>query len=435
MDLNPTPNPGRRKKIAIIGGISVVLVIALVAMLRPRGGQKMVEIEKLGRRTLVQRVTASGKVQAKRKADLSATVMGQIVNIAVNEGDEVKKGQFLLQIDRTRAAAEAGQTRSAIAVAQADERRAEADYQQARQDLQRGEEQYKQRLTSDADIQRLRTAMRAAEAAREGARARVAQARSGNDAASDSLSKTTLRAPMDGVITRKAVQEGEMAVIGTMNNPGTVLVTVSDMSVVEAELECSEADVPQVKVGQPAEIAIDAFPGKSFEGVVTEVGASPWLKTDGSTASGNVFKVKVEIKDPPAGIRPGFTVTADIEVARRENTLAVPLQAIVEKPPEEPGVGSVARSAPGDGPRASEEKVTRASDKIIDQLGVYLIKNGKAEFAPVKTGVNGDLYVEMLEGPAEGVEVISGPFRILRELKPGDVVQRRKQPPPGGKKK
>ncbi len=421
---------GRGRKVTLIAGGSLLGVILLGVALRPRGDKKLVEVEKLGRRTLIQRVTASGKVQAQRKADLSATVMGQIVNIAVKEGDAVKKGQVLLQIDRARAAAEAGQSRSQIAVALADEAQAQATLEQSRLDLKRGEEQFAKHLVSDAEIQKMRTAARAAEAARTAAAARVLQARAGLDASSDSLNKTTLRAPMDGVITRKAVEEGEMAVVGTMNNPGTVLLTVSDMSAVEAELECSEADVPQVKVAQPAVISIDAFPGRSFSGVVTEVGASPWIKTDGGASTGNIFKVKVQIKDPPANIRPGFTVTADIEVARRDDALALPLQAIVEKPQAGPGAGPAGKrgSAPGDGPAAKEAAVTRAADKVVDQLGVYLIRNGKSEFAPVRTGVNGDLYVEALEGPAEGTEVITGPFRVLRELKPGDAVQVKKQP-------
>ena len=425
-----------KKKIVLIP-VVLVAVILLGFAFRPRGGDKIVEVAKVGRQTLVQKVTASGKLQAKRKADLSATVFGQVINIAVREGDKVKKGDFLLQIDRTRAAADAGQFRSAIAMAVAENASTEANLDQARRELERGEDNYRQHIISEAEIQRLRTAVKSQEAANASGHARIAQARAQMDSATDSLNKTTIRAPMDGVITRKAVEEGEMAVVGTMNNPGTVLLTVSDMSVLEAELEASETDVPQVKIGQTAEIAIDAFPGKKFTGIVTEVGASPWIKTDGSVNTGNIFKVKVELRDPPAGVRPGFTVTADIETARRENALAIPLQAMVEKPAEmtAPGgkkggsaaQGGSSASAPAeDGPAAREDRVVRASDKVVEELGVFVIKNGKVEFVGVTTGVHGDLAIEATAGPAEGQEVITGPFRILRELKIGDRVKIKK---------
>lgn len=429
-----------KKKIILITVILIAVVLLGFAF-RPRGGDKIVEVAKVGRQTLVQRVTASGKLQAKRKADLSATVFGQVVNIAVREGDKVKKGDFLLQIDRTRAAADAGQYRSAIAMAVAENGSTEATLDQARRDLARGEENYRQHIISEAEIQRLRTAVKAQEAALASGSARIGQARAQMASATDSLNKTTIRAPMDGVITRKAVEEGEMAVVGTMNNPGTVLLTVSDMSVLEAELEASETDVPQVKVGQPAEIAIDAFPGQKFTGLVTEVGASPWIKTDGSVNTGNIFKVKVELRDPPVGVRPGFTVTADIETARRENALAIPLQAMVEKPAEMPGpggkkAGSAAQSGSSastpagspaeDGPAAREDRVVRASDKVAEALGVFIIKNGKVEFVAITTGVHGDLAIEAVSGPTEGQEVITGPFRILRELKIGDKVKVKK---------
>lgn len=427
-----------KKKIILISVI-LVAVVLLVFAFKPRGGDKIVEVAAVGRQTLVQKVTASGKLQAKRKADLSATVFGQVVNIAVREGDKVRKGDFLLQIDRTRAAADAGQFRSAIAMAVAETASTEANLDQARRDLERGEDNYRQHIISEAEIQRLRTTVKAQQAALDSGRARIQQARAQMDSATDSLNKTTIRAPMDGVITRKAVEEGEMAVVGTMNNPGTVLLTVSDMSVLEAELEASETDVPQVKVGQPAEIAIDAFPGRKFIGIVTEVGASPWIKTDGSANTGNIFKVKVELRDPPEGVRPGFTVTADIETARRENALAIPLQAMVEKPAEMAGPGgkkagsgakSSAASAPrNDGPVAREDRVIRASDKVIEQLGVFIIKNGKVEFVAVTTGVHGDLAIEATSGPAVGQEVITGPFRILRELKIGDRVKIKKAQP------
>jgi HlyD family secretion protein len=428
-----------KKTIIILCSIFAAFVFAVMivfAVAKARGGSKVVETEPIGKRTLSQKVTASGKLQATRKADLSATVFGQITNIAVKEGDKVKKGDILLQIDRAQASAGAGQSRSAIAAAVAEAGASEANLDQARKDLQRADANYKQHIISEAEYQRLQTGLRAQQGAADAARNRVQQARAQLAATSDSLNKTTIRAPMDGVVTRKAVEEGEMAVIGTMNNPGTVLLTVSDMSVLEAELEASETDVPQVRPGQTALISIDAFPGQKFDGVVTEVGASPWIKTDpGSTNTGNVFKVKVEVKNPPANVRPGFTVTADIETARKENALAVPLQAIVEKPPDMKSGPMADKKGDGPGSGAREDKVVRAADKVVDQLGVFIIdKAGKAQFVPVTTGVHGDLYIEATNGPKEGEPVIVGPFRILRELKIGDAVKVQKKAAPEGKK-
>lgn len=424
----------KKKIFLIVGGGALLLIMIAVGVSKSRGNRKIVETEKLEKRTLSQKVTASGKLQAKRKADLSATVMGQIINIAVKEGDKVRKGDILLQIDRTRANAEAGQSRSGIAMAVAEAGAAEANLDQARKDAQRAEQNFQKHIISEAEYQRTKNVLRAQQGGLDAARSRVQQSRAQLDAASDSLNKTTLRAPMDGVVTRKAVEEGEMAVIGTMNNPGTVLLTVSDMSVLEAELEASETDVPQVKPGQTALISIDAFSGQKFEGVVTEVGASPWIKTDpGSVNTGIIFKIKVEVKNPPADVRPGFTVTADIETARREGVVAVPLQAIVEKPPEPKSASAAEPQGGGTGSGAREDKVVRAADKVVEQLGVFTLKNGKVQFVPVTTGVHGDLYIEATDGPKEGELVITGPFRILRELKIGDAVQPRK-PGPAGKK-
>jgi HlyD family secretion protein len=230
------------------------------------------------------------------------------------------------------------------------------------------------------------------------------------EGANDSLSKTTIRAPMDGIVTARRIEEGEVAVIGVQNQPGTVLLTISDMSVVEAEMEIDETSIPSLALKQDARIHIDAYPNQTFDGVVTEVGNSPIVPAVGTANEAIKFKVKVQLKNPPPGIKPGLSVQADILTGFRPKVLTVPLQALVvrdaERKPEE-------KAAPQAGPAKEEE-------------GVFLMVGGKAEFKPIKTGLLGELAVEVTEGLKEGDTLISGPFRELRSLKPGDQVKEQK---------
>jgi len=246
---------------------------------------------------------------------------------------------------------------------------------------------------------------------------RVQQARAMLEGAKDSLSKTTIRSPMDGVVTARRIEEGEVAVIGVQNQPGTVLLTISDMSVVEAEMEIDETSIPSVSLGQDARVHIDAYPNQTFDGVVTEVGNSPIVSVTGQANEAIKFKVKVQLKKPPTGIKPGLSVQADILTGFREKVLTVPLQALVvrdaERKPEEPKAA---------GPPKEEE-------------GVFAIESGKAAFKPIKTGLLGELSVEVVEGLKEGDSIITGPFRDLRSIKPGDLVREQKpdevEPPRG----
>jgi HlyD family secretion protein len=241
-------------------------------------------------------------------------------------------------------------------------------------------------------------------------------------ASRDSLSKTTVSAPIAGVVTYLPVKEGEVTVIGTMNNPGTQLLTISDMSEVEAVMMVDETSVPDVKVGQKANLNIDAYPNRTFEGVVTEVGSSPIAKNDpdllsltqGSEAIN--FKVKLRVINPPDTIRPGFSVTADILTGRKEGATAIPIQALVVRDvPKKDGKAAAASSS---GRPQTEE-------------GVYLVKNQKLAFEKVQTGLAGELMIEVKSGPKVGEEIVTGPFKVLRQVKEGDKVIIEKE---GGKK-
>lgn len=400
----------RRTKIII--GVVVVLLIAGItgASIASKGKEGTpVTFGKVERTDLVSKVSANGQIDAQRKVDLSANVMGQIVNLAVREGDVVKKGDFLLQIDQKQLAASAQGAEASMRAMFSDLDAARANQAEAQRTYERARNNFEQKIIPAAELDRARTSLDAARANVNAIQQRIQQARANVAAARDTLSKTTMTAPMAGVITALPVEEGEVAVIGTMNNPGTKLLTIADMSVVEAVMEVDETDIPNVKVGQRATVTIDAYPNKTFDGVVTEVGSSP-MTAQGMGGGGSEavnFEVKIQLTNPPAGVRPGFSASADIITGTRNKALAIPIQALVVR--EKPGTS---------GAKAQEEE------------GVYVHKNGKVQFVPVKTGLAGDANIEIVSGLTEGQQIVTGPFRALREIKDGAKVREEKQEKP-----
>ena len=395
----------------ILWGILVVVVAGGGAgvYLSKRGPKPTpVQFGKVARQDLQAKVSANGKIQATKKVDISATVPGQVTQLAVQEGDQVKKGQFLLQLDSVnfRAGARSSEFSMQALLKDLDSARFNAD--QAKADLDRAEKNHASGILADADLQRARTTASTTDSALRAAEQRVEQSRAMLEGAKDTLSKTTIRSPMDGIVTAKRIEEGEVAVIGIQNQPGTVLLTISDMSVVEAEMEIDETSIPSVKLGQDARVHIDAYPNQPFDGTVTEVGNSPIVATTGQANEAIKFKVKVQLKNPPQGIKPGLSVQADILTGFRPKALTVPLQALVvrdaERKPEDP--------APT-GPPKEEE-------------GVFIVDGGKASFRPIKTGLIGELSVEVLNGLKEGETIVTGPFKDLRALKPGDPIREQK---------
>src|SRR5512144_2604492 len=307
------------KKVKIILGIGAGVVVVGVLAAFIRGKDKNVprvttaKVEKID---LVSKVTANGKIQARRKVDLSALVMGQIVNLAVKEGDKVNRGQLLLQIDRAQLAAQTAGRESALAAMRSDLQAARANAEQARLDYERARRNWEAKILSEAEYQKAKSLYDTAQANLSATQQRLQESGANLAASRDSLSKTTVSAPIAGVVTYLPVKEGEVTVIGTMNNPGTQLLTISDMSEVEAVMMVDETSTPQVKVGQSATLSVDAYPGQKFKGTVTEVGSSPIPKNDPDlltlTANSEAinFKVKIRMDEPPETIRPGFSVTA-----------------------------------------------------------------------------------------------------------------------------
>lgn len=399
-----------KRRTKIIVAIVVILAIAGIAFASIRGQKKEgtpVTFGKVERSDLTSKVSANGRIDAQRKVDLSANVMGQIVNLAVREGDVVKKGDFLLQIDQKQLAASAQGAEASMRALFSDREASRATLAEAQLSFERAQSNFAGKIIPQAELDRARTALDSARASVSAIEQRIEQSRANLAAARDTLSKTTMTAPMAGIITALPVEEGEVAVIGTMNNPGTKLLTIADMSAVEAVMEVDETDIPNVKVGQRATVTIDAYPNKTYAGVVTEVGSSPM---SGATVGGSGneainFEVKIQLDNPPAGVRPGFSASADIITGTRAKAIAIPIQALVVR-----------------------EKPDTANAKTPqEEEGVYLVKDGKVQFAAVTTGLAGDSNIEIVKGVSEGQQIVTGPFRAMRELKEGSKVREQKE--------
>ncbi len=448
------------KKILITVGV-LLLAAAVVAANLWFGRETALDvtIEAIKVRDLESIVSASGRIQPKRLVNISAETSGRVVELAVNEGDRVKRGQFLLQIDpkslRTRvdggtasleaAAASLEQTRQAVQTAR-------VQLEQAQRNHARQQELWSQQLTTREALERAENDVRGAESAlREREKqvtaqtARIDQERAGLESARYDLSKVRLESPIDGIVTRRNIQQGETAVIGTMNNAGTVLLTLADMSVIQAEVEVDETNIPHVSLGQSAKVIIDALPERTFHGKVTEIGNSPIQATGAAAGSRQAtnFKVVVAIDGDIPDVRPSFTCTADINTAARKGVTAVPIAAVaVRELVYDDKTDQIVKEPQNDRRRRrpAVEPVASAAELPAGQTrreteGVFVIREGRAEFVPIKMGIAGEQYFEVLEGLKPGDEVITGPFSSVRNLTEGDQVRAENpQTRPGGRR-
>ncbi len=420
------------KKRILIGGGVVVLAAVVIGILRSESTpRKDVDVGKVVRKELVSTVTASGTIDPQRSVDVSANVIGKVTKLAVDEGDTVRAGDFLLEIDPAEYQAAVRALEAAVSTARADLKLAEASAEKAEQDLRRAEQLHAQGLHSVEQIEAARTAARVEEARLEGARSRLYQQQANLDRAHYDLDKVTVTAPMSGIVTRLNVEEGENAIMGTLNNPGTVLLVIADLAIMEARVKVDETEVVKVAMGQPAKIEIDAFPDTTFAGHVTEIGNSPIYTSAGSSQQAVDFEVKVVLDERIPNVRPGLSAKADIEVARRPDAIAVPLGSVtVRKWPPEPKLdrrGRRGRRAAAHTAAAAADSTGAAPDSVQverkDLEGVFVVADGEARFRPVKLGVAGEDDFEVLGGLEEGETVVTGPFRVLRELENGDAVK------------
>ncbi len=443
------------KKIGLIGGAAVaVLGIVGFSVYRSRKNVVEVQLGKVEKRDLAQVVTASGEIKPKTYVNISANAFGKIVKLYVREGDTVKQGQMLAQLENVQSSAEvaamsasldasrtdAVAADAAMKTSQADLNRARADHERTQLDYSRAEGLYKAQLISKAEYDSRKNAFESADAGKAQAEARIAQfkaqresaggrvnqARATLTRASDVLSKTVYTAPYDGVVTNLPVREGETVVIGIQNSPGSTLMTIADLSVITAEVKVDETDIVNVKLDQSAEITIDAIPGKIFKGKVTEIGniaviRSTGLATSQTTAGSQEakdFKVVVTLEEPPANLRPGLSTTTKITTASRTGILVIPIQALTIRQKSDLEKKAEEDSAQAASPARSEKKE--------ELQGVFVVKNNKAEFVKVETGITGVTDIEVVSGLKENDEIVTGSYRVLRTLRNGAGVKKEK---------
>jgi HlyD family secretion protein len=426
---------GRKVAFAAIGVLVIGSLVA-VNLKYERKKKITVQTEKIDYRRLKSVVSASGKIKPKKQVNISASTIGKVTRLAVAEGDLVKEGQFLLQIDPAPLAAEVSALQASIAAAKATLAQSQASLEQARLELRRLSELKKSDLATDQDIDRARTTVQVETARSQASEREIERLEANLKSAHHMLSQVTFNAPLAGLITVMNIEEGENVVTGTMNNPGTVLMTIADLSEIEAEIDVDETDVVGIKIGQPASVTIDAFPGRTFKAEVVKVGNSAVAAT-GVTATEQTtnFRVTLALREPVPGIKPALSCSADITTAVREKVLAVPIQAMTMRTlpkdePESPGDpkagkagGAAAATDRGAKKAAVAEEETDETRKEREKEGVFLIRDGQARFVPVKTGISGERFFEVLDGLKAGDEVVTGNYQAIRDLKDKDDVK------------
>ncbi|MGB8595030.1 MAG: efflux RND transporter periplasmic adaptor subunit [Candidatus Sulfotelmatobacter sp.] len=448
------------KKIAIGAGVMVMLAI-IVGVTVHQSGKNVVTVQtgKVQRQDLSSVVSGSGEIKPKTYVNIGANAYGKITHLYVKEGDHVKKGQLLAQLENVQSTADVSANQASVQAAEtdaiaadaalktsdADLLRAQADYGRNKLDWDRAQNLFKEGLIAKSDFDSRQNAWATADAGLVQAKARVAQAKAQKDSAdrhvaqaranltrvADVLQKTSYAAPYDGVVTNLPVREGESVVIGIQSALGSTLLTLADMSVITAEVKVDETDIVNVHLGQPAEVTIDAIPKKVFHGTVSEIGDNAIVRSTGvatsqqTTASEEAkdFKVVVTVTDPPPDLRPGLSTTAKITTAARSGVLSIPIQALsvrskAQLEQEKSTPGSVHAAAP-----APKETASKNKDQQPDVQGVFVIRNKKAEFVPVTTGITGTSDIEVVNGLSDGDEVITGSYKVLRTLRSGSRVK------------
>jgi HlyD family secretion protein len=444
-----------RKIIIIV--VAIILAGAIVGFSVNQTQKNVIAVQtgKVIRQDISSSVSASGEIKPKTYVNVGANAIGRITKLAVNEGDKIKKGQMLAQLENVQASADVAAMRAqiesnrtdsqaaaaALVTAQAQLNSSKADAVRTKQDYDRAESLYKDRLIAKADYDIKKAAYEVAAALVAQDEAKVKQAKAQLDSAdghitqsraqlthaTDVLSKTVYTAPFDGVVTYVPVREGETVVLGIQNTPGSTLMTLADMSVITAEVHVDETDIINVKLGQPAEVTVDAMPGKTFKGEVTQIGdnaivRSSGLATSQSTSSNQEakdFKVVVTLKDPSDNMRPGLSATAKITTGTSSNALTIPIQALTirDKSDLEQQNKKTPKAQPDAAPAAA------AAKKKEEVQGVFVVNNKKVEFRQVETGIAGATDIEIKKGLQDGDEIITGSYKVLRTLRNGSGIK------------
>ena len=431
----------KKKKILIFSLIGLVVIIFIAFnLLKSNEKTVAVETDKAKRSDITATVSAEGKMEAETQVKISASVPAKITKLPVREGDRVKKGQLLVQLDPVAYQAAVDQAEASLESSKARLKLAEATLEQSKLIYDRQKKLFEGNLTSQEQFDAARTDYNGRLAEVESYRYQIAQSKAALVQAQDNLAKTTITSPINGIVTDLNAEVGEIVLVGTMNNPGTVILTVSDLSEIQADVDLDETDVANLKIGQEADIRIDAIPDTSFKGVVTEIAGTGKVEGLGTQNQVTNFEVKVLLKDEVSQVRPGMSCSVDITTSHHPQVLNLPIQAVVIRELNQDSLkalksnGSEAVAATEDKQKSKNDTLSQKKGKKKEVEGVFVLRSGKAEFVPVESGIADKQNIEIVSGISEGDEVITGSYRILRTLKHGDKVKVSKKAKPEEKK-
>jgi len=397
----------RKKRVLLFAAIIIVIGVIIFLNLRASREKSIkVSAEKVKKQDITSIISASGEIKPKKNINISALVAGRIVKIGVKEGQEVKAGDFLLQIDPTYFEAQVDRIRATINQFKAELIKAEAQYRRDKSYYERQKQLYESALISKDQLEIARVQYEVSSATLQSLKFQIKQAEANLKSTLDDLKKTTYVSPIDGMVTSLRVEEGEVAIVGTMNNPGTVLLTIADLSVMEVEVEVDETDVVSVGLGQTTKVKVDAFPDRTFPGKVTEIGSSALQQTTTGSQESRNFKVVITLENTDQRLKPGLSASADIIVEEKKDVLAVPIASLMVR----------------EKPKAEGQK-TAAESERKEEEGVFLVDGGRAKFQPVKKGIMGGMMVEIVSGLTENQEIVTGPYSALRDLKDGSLLK------------
>ena len=408
----------------VIIGVLIVASVGTIGWASVRYQRKKavpVQTQKAEKRTLNARVSASGKIETTHKVDVSASISGKVVQLKVREGDMVEKGQLLLQIDPTPTQTTVAQLQASIRSARANLELSDANLRLAQIDFDRQKALFDKGLVAEEILQRSRSSLEVEKARNSAAREEIVRQEASLKNAQHDLTKVNMIADISGIVTQLNIEEGENAFVGTFNNPGTVLMTISNLSVVEAWVEVDETDVVSLRIGQLAEVIVDAYPDTLFHGVIDRIGNSPINVSSGVDRQAVNFQVVIVLHESIPNVRPGLSCVADVITGSRKEVLSIPIQALTIREPEK---DRTQRSGAASNSQLSSRLRNRANE------GVFVVDKDHALFHRVVTGLTGEQHFEVLSGLKDGEEVVIGPFETLRTLKDSTLVTVEK-PAPG----
>jgi len=418
---------GLKRGLIIGGGVLLLAAIVVANVSKGQGGRLGVQVEDARMGDISSTVRAPAKVQPETMVKISANVPGEVVRLAVKEGDSVRKGQFLLQLDGTQYQAQLRQSQAALDAAKSSLRLSEVSLERSESLLKRKESLFERKLVSPEEIETARTQRNTDKARVDVNREEVARSEAAVQSAQDNLRKTIFHSPIDGTVTQLNVERGEIVMVGTMNNPGTVILSVADLRRMKVEADVDETDVASIRLGQTASVKVDALPDTTLTGRVAEIANSPKVSELGTQEQQTNFVVDVMIDQPPPILRPGMTADVEIKTATKRGILHVPIQAVVIRTTEElakakagrrgragkTGSAAAAETASADAPTKKDEEVK----------GVFVMVDGEAQFRKVRTGIASDTDLEVSGDLKPKDKVIIGPNKVLRQLKPGSRVK------------